>query len=348
MGLNSSAVAPLLGGDVQAAHRLRRVASVFLVVWLAAQVGIAWAPFRLDGVRPVRNGASLSSDGVITFSGSHERAVADPPVPWNDATTITVDLEVRTGIGNQAGPARILTVARDHHSSNLVIGQDGDDLIVRVRHGDGDHTERADLRNPDLFAEPAWHHVRVVVDDNLRVTVNGRVVESRDLPVSALGTWEPGYGISLGDEVSSARAWSGQIRTAQLSVDGRTHDLLAPGFLDIPDRFIYVPPRLRDALSTPNLPAIGQGVLHLLAWVPAGMLVASRSPWPRPSLCLAAQAGGVAVLLQTGKVAIEGRHPSLVVTLMQISGALLGAWLVGTYTRHAVNNQRLESHRSVL
>lgn len=346
MRLNSGAVVPFLDGDRQAANRLRRFASVFLILWLTAQVGIAWAPFRLDGVRSVRNGASLSPGGVITFAGSHERAVADPPVPWNEATSITVDLDVRTVQENQEGPARILTVARDHRSSNLVIGQDGDDLIFRVRHDNDGQTERADLRDPDLLSEPAWHHLRVVVNDSFRVTVNGHVVESRELSTSALRTWEPGYRISLGDEVSGSRAWKGQIRTAQLSVDGRTHDLLAPGVLDIPDRFLYVPPRLRDALSAPNPSALGQGMLHLLAWVPAGLLVGIRLPEPRPWLRLAAQAGGVAVLLQAGKIAIEGRHPSPIVTLMQVSGALLGVWLVGTYTRHAVNN-RLDSERSI-
>jgi len=346
MGLNSSAMVPFFDGEIQAANRLRRFASVFLVVWLAAQVGIAWAPFRLDGVRSVRNGASLSSDGVITFSGSHERAVAGPPVPWNAATSITVDLDVRTAREHQEGPARILTIAGDHRSSNLVIGQDGDDLIFRVRHGHGDQIERADLRDPDLLADPSWHQVRVVVDDHLQVTVNGHVIESRQLSTAALGVWEPSYRISLGDEVSGARAWSGQIRTAQLSVDGRTHNLLAPGFLDIPDRFLYIPPRLRDALSAPNPSALGQGVLHLLAWVPAGMIVAIRWPRPSPWPRLTAQAGCVAILLQAGKIAIEGRHPSPIVTLMQVSGALLGVWLVGTYTRHAVNN-RLDSERSV-
>ena len=298
----------------------------FLIVWLVAQVVIAWAPFRLDLDLPrsVNNDAEFLEDGMLAFSGDQARAVTDPPLPWNRTRDLTVDLTVRSGHRDQYGPARILTIARDHHNANLMIGQEGDALIVRVRRSGSDDRGIPPIVVSQVFERPEWQRIRVQVDDSVRVTVDGGATVTRMLGVDPFTTWDPTYRIALGDEVAAVRPWNGVIRDAHISAGGQRYDLLSQGALDIPATFLYVPARMRDTIRLRDAPAILRSVLHLMAWIPAGALLAVRLPVHRRMLRVGVFAVGFALLLQLGKVVIDGRHPSLLVVVTQTAGALTG------------------------
>ena len=300
-----------------------------LIVWLAAQIVIAWAPFRLDLPQPVNNGAEFLEDGVLVFSGNHARAVTDPPLPWDKVGDVTVDLTVKTENREQDGPARILTIARDHLNANLMIGQEGDALIVRVRRSGSDDLGRPALVVSQVFEHPEWQCIRVQVDDSVRVTVDGGATVKGVLGEDPFTTWDATYQVALGDEVTGNRSWRGVIRNARISTGGQNHDLLAPGALEIPAAFLYVPARVRDAIRPPDLSAAFRSMLHLMAWIPAGALLAFRLPVHRRMLRVGVFAVGFALLLQFGKVVIDGRHPSLLVVVMQTVGALGGVLVAG-------------------
>ena len=84
---------------------------------------------------------------------------------------MTVALEVTTADLRQYGPARIVTISEDPHLRNLTIGQDGPDLVLRVRsHLTGDNGTSPEYRFPDLFAI-ATNQVLLIVYDGLSVSV---------------------------------------------------------------------------------------------------------------------------------------------------------------------------------
>ena len=316
-----------------------------LIVWLAVQIVIAWAPFRLDLPRPVNNGAEFLEDDVLVFSGNHARAVTDPPLPWNQARDLTVNLTVRSGHRDQYGPARILTVSRDHLNANLMIGQEGDALIVRVRRSGSDDLGRPAIVVSRVFEYPEWQRIRVQVDDSVRVTVHGESTVKEVLGENPFNTWDALYQVALGDELTGNRSWQGVIRNARISTGGDARDLLAPGALEVPTTFLYVPARVRDAVRLPDPPAILRSVLHLMAWIPAGALLAVRLEVHRRMLRVGVFAVGFALLLQLGKVAIEGRHPSLLVVATQTAGALGGVLVAGLVLWYCSSRRRSQEVR---
>jgi hypothetical protein len=292
-----------------------------IVAWALVHVVIAWYPFEFEPPRYVQNSAVVVDEGLL-FLGDRAVATAERPSDWDALETLRVEVTARTELAEQVGPARILTVARDHRRANLMIGQYGPDLVVRVRRASSDRLGRPELHVPDVFAEPTWQRIRVDVDQAVRVRVNGDV-QVEELPAAPFPLWSGDYPISLGDERTGDRAWQGQIREARVVVNGDAHDLVPAGALDIPDEVWFVPSRLYDTLERPDRRSVLRSLLHLLAFVPAGVLIAVAAH--RPSAWrVVLWTGAFALLLQVVKIVIAGRHPSVLVVVTQPLGAIAG------------------------
>jgi hypothetical protein len=238
---------------------------------------------------------------------------------------VRIEIELRATIAHQNGPARVLTVSRDYTHSNLTVGQDGTDLVVRVRRPDSDLSGEPPLSAPGLLRDKEWHCVQVVIRrDRITVVADGRLVDAKTVGPRALERWDADYRVAIGDEPAGERGWVGELRQAEVDVAGRRTDLLARGFLD-PGRGVFLRSRARGFIDgTPN-DALPVSIARLLAFVPLGAALQWRFGRARTTLVALASIAGV---LLVGKLFVAGRDPRLADALLAFCGGLIGCLIV--------------------
>lgn len=113
----------------------------------------------------------------------------------------------------QEGPARIFTISKNSSERNFTIGQEKDRVEVRLR-----TTKNGKNGTPGLQSKPGslaveWTHVAFTWQRNGEAVLylNGRE-EARKKIAGDLSSWDLGFGVAVGDELSGGRAWRGMIR----------------------------------------------------------------------------------------------------------------------------------------
>jgi hypothetical protein len=307
----------------------RRAAAGLL---LALFVVVSWYPFEFDP--PIRAGdVAVDASGGWVFSGASLATSSQPPTWLDDAiraSRLEINLEVSSTDPRQTGPARILAITRDTRSHNLMVGQDGPDLVVRVRRPGTDELGRPTLRVPDVFATSAWRRIEVRVDRRVEVVVEGTPAATDDPSGIPLDQWDDDQVLTLGNEPSWDRGWEGVIRQASVvTADGAT-DLLANGLTRTWGNAWVWPDRLAEGQGRP----MGE---RLLVWalhfgLAAILLATAVTGWPdRSAQSIMLLWSLLVVTVNAGKIMIGGRHPSLVTVLLQLVGGLLGAWVARRY-----------------
>lgn len=313
--------------------RARRLVTVGLVLLVAA----SWAPFQLDVPRLRTNQAELTDEGILELRPPSLVRTSGPPAWLEDviaADAFTLRLDARSAAPQQDGPARIVSVSWDVSRRNITLGQLGSGLALRLRHPGTDQQGQPQLIVPEVFATSSWRTIELDVGDRLRLEVDGELVHDETLAPEPLAGWDPSFPLLFGDERSGTRPWAGAVRDVVLTVDGRTHDLLATDELRRPDRFWDLPERLTEGRSRVSTLAVLTWLLHLVASAAVGGLLALARPGAalgRPGPSIARTAGWwalVVVVVNLGKVVIAGRHPSVGTALLQLCGGLLGMALV--------------------
>ena len=173
-------------------------------------LGLLW-PFEFRAPARIANDAVWTEAGTLRFD-TPGLALSPTPPDWQEASReagyFRVSLRARSFSPNQSGPARLFTLARDTFVQNLVIGQAGDDLVIRLRglcrglpaHG---RTCPKQLRIPAVFATPEW------VDLDLRVEPNRVTLRAGNRPPLEVLTaedplrgWDPQHRLALGNDVA--------------------------------------------------------------------------------------------------------------------------------------------------
>lgn len=81
------------------------------------------------------------------------------------SSQFTLSALVTTANQYQTGPARIVSLSTDVFHRNLTIGQDGTDLIIRLRTpATGDDGSQPELDVPDVFADNQPHQLIIIYD----------------------------------------------------------------------------------------------------------------------------------------------------------------------------------------
>lgn len=113
----------------------------------------------------------------------------------------------------QKGPARIVSYSHDKYLRNFTLGQDGNDLILRLR----TTTTNLDGRNPemrieDVFSPAKLLHIVVTFDySNESVYINGKRKTEIPGPGGTFSNWNPSYPLVLGNEANGYRPWLGSL-----------------------------------------------------------------------------------------------------------------------------------------
>lgn len=133
---------------------------------------------------------------------------------------LSVEVTLMTEKKNQKGPARIVSFSKDANARNFTLGQEGENLVLRLR------TERNDKNgtNPQvtlgriITGEP-MHVIVSYRSGDLRFFVNGQQVKKTGELKGDFHNWEP-MALVLGDELNGGRDWQGSIE--RLAIRSRT------------------------------------------------------------------------------------------------------------------------------
>ena len=139
--------------------------------------------------------SSMSADGVVLSQAywlESERAVTNVSDALSEASQLTLGLKAATGDLIQSGPARLLSISGDPYNRNMTLGQEGPDLVFRLRMPlTGANGRQPELIVPNVFRDDQMHHIIITYDG----TAVRLVIDSADnmyaielLPAVALFT----------------------------------------------------------------------------------------------------------------------------------------------------------------
>ncbi len=282
-------------------------------------------PFRLDLPRWVANDATRGSNGGLVFHGSGLAWTQGPPLWLDQAITtsaLTVELDVESATSDPNPAVSIFSLAGDEWRANLAVEQEHDNLLVRLRRPGSTAEGIPHLTLLDVFSDGATHHIEVTIGEGVaRVAVDGAVRIAEPVGNAAFTGWDPTYRLALGNEWVGTRAWTGTIRAAVVRVGDTRVDLLAPAALKLPDRWLFVPERLREPPAVDQARDIASPIFHglgyaILVWLSVTLLRAH----PRRAMLSALM---LTTALGLGKILVAGRHPSLTDAGIEAAGAII-------------------------
>ena len=136
---------------------------------------------------------------------------------------LSIEVTLITNGKNQTGPARIVSFSKDANERNFTLGQEDDNLVLRLR------TARNDKNgtNPQVTlakitpGEP-MHVVVSYRAGQLLCCVNGKLVKKTGELQGDFHSWVP-MALILGDEVNGGRDWQGSIE--RLAIRSRFLDI---------------------------------------------------------------------------------------------------------------------------
>jgi hypothetical protein len=159
------------------------------------------------------NGVQLGKSGMLVSAG--------PPVALFrqliSGEGLTIELWLSSASANQGGPARIISYSLNPWERNFTLGQQGNDLIMRLRTTKTDANGTPSLDVANVFIPGKMQHIVVVYDFvEERIYVDGSLRAASALHQGNFKTWDPSYFLVLGNEVSGARPWNGVIAYAAI------------------------------------------------------------------------------------------------------------------------------------
>jgi VanZ family protein len=305
-----------------------------LVALLAAYAVMSLEPFEWRIPRSLANGAIALADGWSFPSAGI--VIAEAPLDGFaravEAETLDVALQVRPRATDQTGPARILTISQDAYRRNLTLAQDGDDLALRLRSEDTDGNGTRDGKPVAQLSDVLHAGEWVAIDLRLRpgrltIAIDGVPQLSAALPPAVMATWNPSFGLALGNEMTCDRPWLGDIRNVAIRrPDGATSYALLRQ-VDRPAAcwMIDHPPKLAPLIHLNWLDALRNTVMYLPLGCLLGMLARSRNR--RSFAALLVGIAGVSLTFETLQLLVPSRYPSIDDVIFNTLGGALGVWL---------------------
>jgi hypothetical protein len=315
----------------------RGLLALATVAALVLYAAVAVWPYEFQAPRLVANGAAPLPGGGVGFGSPGIALAKDAPVwlePALSSNRLELALRIRSLAPDQSGPARILTFSDDPDHSDLLIGQEGADLVLRLRTPwTGQTGENEPLaRLPELLRAREWVDLRVIVaPDRLRILRGAEVVLERPLPPLPLANWYPWHRLALGNEVTYNRPWRGEIRRAVVSSGGRSVDYADASQLAFPPEFPMLGsyPKLVPLRHLDVADAGRNVVFYVPLGLLLGLLFGARSGAPPWRVLLGALLGAALVSLgmELLQINVPRRVPSIDDVIFNTLGGGFGALL---------------------
>lgn len=201
---------------------LTQIAPTLATLYLAVIISVLLYPFEFS-LPPAcpENSVEWRPDAAgVQFGRSGMLHSAAPPVSLYrrllSGKGLTIEVWLSSATANQGGPARIVSYSLNPGERNFTLGQQGNDLIMRLRTTrTNDNGMRPSLKVTNLFVPETMQHIVVTYDFvEQRVYIDGRLRVAAAIPQGTFETWDPSYFLVFGNEFSGNRPWSGTIAYA--------------------------------------------------------------------------------------------------------------------------------------
>jgi hypothetical protein len=310
---------------------------ILLLLFIYLLVGFYPFEFKTISSGQLNNGVISTPDQGLHFRSPGIAYTEETP-PWYPDAIVTsgleLSLEVRTTDHEQGGPARIFTFSLDTARRNLTVGQEGPDLVVRMRHGYTSLNGTPHYSVKEVFTDSDWRQIDILITaKTLEIRVDGDTRAIAPMPDRHLESWDPSYRLALGNELTGNRPWLGSIRKAVVRVGAESFDYLAPYALIVPETF-NVSNKFRVVKPVPfvidenyRVSLVDWGI-NLLCFVPFGwLLVMYRRPRPGVFLATIITAGVSATIETTQLLFLINRYAATDDLILNTLGGFLGALL---------------------
>jgi VanZ family protein len=184
---------------------------VILVLLLAWPYKISYHQYVENNVHwlaPER-GIEFNEQGLVV--SENPAAVLHNKIVLNNA--FALECWVRSLDKDQYGPARIVSYSIHAGQRNFTLGQEGGDLVFRLRTNSTDPNGMyPTVRARGTFDSDALRHIVVNFQSgNLWIFVDGKKITSSQYYDGTLANWDDSFYLMLGNEKLLGRPWKGQI-----------------------------------------------------------------------------------------------------------------------------------------
>lgn len=306
-----------------------KIAIALLVV--SAYVLASLWPFSWSPPRLVENGARVTAAGLHFISPGLLRTETPPrwlePARRTHRLGITARLRALSTLQLRR-PMTILTVSPDSHERDLELEQQGRALVLHVRARGarpGRGSRDVVLGMADVFDEGRWVDVAIEVMPGAVVLRLGDDREKRrEVSAEPLGGWNTSYRLALGNQVSGAHPWLGEIENLVVRTPETTDRYPDSVALAKPRHFwiFNTEPRLRPFHRFSQRDAIE----NLLLYLPVGFLLgllSSRGGWRGPLMAVLLT-GALSITMEMGQLFIGPRNPSVTDSILNIVSGAIG------------------------
>ena len=310
-----------------AQHRFERFwRSIGVGTTAAAILGVTLYPFEWAPPRTL-NGAAYRAGGLEFFDMGIARSTVAPP--WLTdaikANKLEIELTVDAASARQGGPARILTLSRDINCRNLTIGQEGRDLVIRLRTPNTDDNGMPPITISDVFGQSGWVTIRMDIgSERLTIWIDDVLTLDQPLPPAPLKRWDASYQLVLGNELTGDRAWLGKIARAVVAVGSTSIDYAAPGALEVPQPYWFFHRRFNFVPLVQT--SWGDCLNNVLLFLPMGIILGLAAwrdrRWHSAKLLLLISS--LSTVIEALQLCVPGRYPSLNDILFNTMGGILG------------------------
>lgn len=285
-----------------------------------------------------KNTASHQIVDGVQFSDYGIGYTPDPPKWLKSAiaeSTLDIKLEFKSTNIKQRGPARIFTISKDLRHRNLTIGQDGADLILRIRTRLSNQNGYPPYRFKNVFKNKKWQQLHLsITPDKLNIVINNETV-SNFIPHNPMSQWSEDYRLAIGNEFTNNRPWRGIIRHAIVENKAQQIDYAIKKNLQFPKYLTWVQasyhfiPFLENPLG---LKTTMDWVVNLLGFAPFGFLLIiftknQKTAFKAVIICFL-----LSLSIEIGQLFVVKRVSEIEDLILNTLGGFLGA-LIGSHYR---------------
>lgn len=156
------------------------------------------------------SGALLLNGGAFLLTGSEAPLTAAS----KRSHEITIETLLTSNRPKQTGPARIVSFSSDGYSRNFTIGQEGNELLLRLRTTrTGTNGMKPEIKLGPIPASEPIHLVVSYRPGQLDCWINGKSTLATNRVQGDFSNWDARHHLLLGDEWDggTVRKWRGQI-----------------------------------------------------------------------------------------------------------------------------------------
>lgn len=157
--------------------------------------------FEMD----IRNGSFVAEDDVSRYVTQALRTTNE----------MSLEAVITPAKEDQRGPARIMTISSGRPPRNLLLGQERDRLVLRLRTNEPGQDRPTQLDLAQLRIGEPQHVVLTYKPGTLHVYIDGQLVFAADGMQGGLGNWDD-QPLLFGDESGGGRFWNGQLEAVAI------------------------------------------------------------------------------------------------------------------------------------